>query len=226
MTTFSQLDSDLLYPDSDGKPMADNTEQFRWIVTIKENLEVLFADRADVFVVGDLLWYPVKSTIVAPTAPDVIVIFGRPKGQRGSYKQWQEDNITPQVAFEILSPNNTVAEMERKREFYEFYGVEEYYQYDPDRFRLKGWQKQQNQLIEITTMNGWISPRLGIRFNLGTTDLEISYPNGQKFLTTVERDRQLNQAQAQMLKPKPNKREQNRRKPNFSAPFKPCLLKA
>ncbi|MGF1520880.1 MAG: hypothetical protein ACFBSF_00995 [Leptolyngbyaceae cyanobacterium] len=25
--------------------MADNTQQFRWIVTIKENLEILYADR-------------------------------------------------------------------------------------------------------------------------------------------------------------------------------------
>ena len=29
----------LIYPDSDGQPMADNTLQFRWIVLIKENLE-------------------------------------------------------------------------------------------------------------------------------------------------------------------------------------------
>jgi hypothetical protein len=42
MTTFSQADSRLLFPDSDGKPMADNTEQYRWIVIIKENLEILF----------------------------------------------------------------------------------------------------------------------------------------------------------------------------------------
>ena len=40
----AQLDEDVLYPDSDGKPMADNTEQYKWIVIIKENLEILFAD--------------------------------------------------------------------------------------------------------------------------------------------------------------------------------------
>jgi Uma2 family endonuclease len=157
MTTFSQIDQeDLLFPDSDGKPMSDNTEQFRWIVTIKENLEILFADQPDVFIAGDLLWYPVKSTLVPGTAPDAMVIFGRPKGRRGSYKQWNEDNIAPQVVFEILSPSNIVAEMERKREFYETYGVEEYYQYDPDglrpleehRLRLKGWQRQNHQLVE------------------------------------------------------------------------------
>ena len=50
--------SDIFYTESDGKPMADNTLQFRWIVKIKENLEILFADVADVFIAGDLLWYP------------------------------------------------------------------------------------------------------------------------------------------------------------------------
>lgn len=40
----AQLDEDVLYPDSDGKPMADNTEQYKWIFIIKENLEILFAD--------------------------------------------------------------------------------------------------------------------------------------------------------------------------------------
>ena len=45
------------YPESDGRPMAENTEQYDWLVKIKENLEILFADREDVFVAGDLLWY-------------------------------------------------------------------------------------------------------------------------------------------------------------------------
>jgi len=52
---------EIIYPDSDGEPMADNTKQFRWIVTVKENLEILFANIIiDVFVAGDLLWYPVQ----------------------------------------------------------------------------------------------------------------------------------------------------------------------
>ena len=35
-----QTTPEIIYPDSDGQPMADNTKQFRWIVTIKENLEI------------------------------------------------------------------------------------------------------------------------------------------------------------------------------------------
>ena len=124
MTIFEQIDPDLLYPDSDGKPMADNTEQYRWIVLIKENLEILFANNDNVLIAGDLLWYPVRSQLIAPTAPDVMVALGRPKQKRRSYRQWQEDNIPPQVVFEILSYGNDTKEMDRKLEFYDTYGVE------------------------------------------------------------------------------------------------------
>ena len=105
------LNRAVIYPDSDGQPMADNTLQFRWIVLIKENLECVFRDAPDVFVAGDLLWYPVEGRPDIRVAPDVMVVFGRPKGERGSYRQWQEGNIAPQVVFEILSPGNTLKEM-------------------------------------------------------------------------------------------------------------------
>jgi Uma2 family endonuclease len=178
----------LIYPDSDGQPMADNTKQFRWIVVIKENLEILFAAVADVFIAGDLLWYPIEGDNKTRQAPDVMVAFGRPKGDRGSYKQWEEDNIAPQVVFEILSPGNRLKEMTKKLHFYERYGVEEYYIYDPDRIDLVGLERSGDKLEVIEEMNGWVSPRLGIRFELKPDTLEIFSPSGQRFLTPVELD--------------------------------------
>ena len=180
----------IVYPDSDGKPMADNTKQFNWIVKIKEGLEVLFADRADVFVAGDLLWYPFEGDNRTRTAPDALVAFGRPKGDRGSYRQWEEDGIAPQAVFEVLSPGNTKREMEEKRAAYERYGVEEYYEYDPDRNILRGWVRSGDRLAPIENMRGWVSPRLGIRFEPGEDDLEIFRPDGQKFLSPVETERE------------------------------------
>jgi Uma2 family endonuclease len=91
------VDREIIYPDSDGEPMADNTKQFRWIVTVENGLEVLFADRLDVFVAGDLLWYPVEGDNKTRAAPDAMVVFDRPKGDRGSYQQWREQGIAPQV---------------------------------------------------------------------------------------------------------------------------------
>ncbi|MCL1464988.1 Uma2 family endonuclease [Argonema galeatum] len=178
----------VIYPDSDGQPMSDNTKQFRWIVIIKENLEILFANNPDVFVAGDLLWYPVEGDNKTRIAPDAMVVFGRPKGDRGSYKQWEENNISPQVVFEILSPGNRLKEMTKKLLVYQQYGVEEYYIYDPDEVELTGLIRSENRLEEIEDINGWISPRLGIKFELTSDTLEIYRPDGQRFLTSIELD--------------------------------------
>lgn len=185
----TETQATIVYPDSDGQPMSDNTEQFRWIVFIKENLEILFANNPDVFVAGDLLWYPVEGNNKIRQAPDAMVVFGREKGKRGSYKQWLENNIPPQVVFEILSPGNTVTEMLRKLLFYQHHGVEEYYVYDPEKVEFTGFIRAENQLVEIEAINGWVSPRLGIRFELKSDTLEIFRPDGQRFLTSVELDR-------------------------------------
>jgi len=180
---------EIVYPESDGQPMADNTRQFQWIVTIKENLEILFADDENVFVAGDLLWYPVEGDNKKRQAPDTMVIFGRPKGHRGSYQQWKEDNIAPQVVFEVLSPGNYPLEMSKKLVFYQRYGVEEYYIYDPQRVELSGFLREGDRLEQIEEMEGWISPRLQIRFQLTADTLEIYRPDGRLFLTPVELDR-------------------------------------
>ena len=93
---------DVIYPDSDGKPMAENTLEYRWIVTIKEGIDRVYRPDPNVFVAGDLLWYPVEGDPKIRMAPDTLVAFGRPKGDRGSYIQFREGGIAPQVVFEVL----------------------------------------------------------------------------------------------------------------------------
>ena len=181
------VDDQLLYPDDDGKPMSDNTLQFQWIVTIEGCLEGMFIHDDNVFVAGDLLWYAVEGEPRIRTAPDIMVAFGRPKGYRGSYKQWLEGGIAPQVVFEILSPGNRKGEMAKKFKFYERHGVEEYYLYDPNNIELTGFRLVDGKLVAIQVMDGWISPRLGIRFDMSGPELIIWQPNGERFLTSLER---------------------------------------
>ncbi len=173
--------------------MSDNTEQFKWIVLIKENLEILFAAIVDIFVAGDLLWYPVEGHNKIRQAPDVMVAIGRPKGKRGSYKQWQEGNIAPQVVFEILSPGNRPIKMFEKLLFYQRYGVQEYYVYDPDANDLTGLVRGEDWLEPIEQMNGWVSPLLEIRFELTEETLEIYRPDGRRFLTSIELEQRAEQ---------------------------------
>jgi Uma2 family endonuclease len=183
------------YPDSDGQPMADNTLQFEWIVTIQGGLDALYRNDPNVFVAGDLLWYPVEGDNTIRQAPDILVAFGRPKGHRGSYRQWEEGGVAPQVVFEILSPGNRFGQMLSKFQFYEQYGVEEYYIYDPDRGILEGYFRQDGRLQEIPSMAGWVSPRLGIRFEMVEGVLQLFGPDGRKFATYIELAAQREQEQ-------------------------------
>jgi Uma2 family endonuclease len=202
MSTFiSPARPKIIYPESDGQPIAENTLQFRWIVTIEGGLDALFMDDPNVFVAGDLLWYPVEGKPNIRNAPDVMVVFGRPKGDRGSYMQWLENGIAPQVVFEILSPGNRAGEMERKFQFYERHGVEEYYIYDPDRGDLVGWCRRSAILEEIPEMAGYQSSRLKIRFEPGEgpDNLTIIGADGEPFLTFAElvKERNFNRQRAE-----------------------------
>jgi len=185
--------TEVIYPDSDGQPMSDNTLQFNWIVTIKENLETLYADDPNVFVAGDLLWYPVEGDNKTRQAPDAMVVFGAEKGYRGSYMQWKENNIAPQVVFEVLSPGNRLSEMAKKFQFYQKYGVQEYYVYDPYDIELMGWQKREYALEVIEGIQDWRSPLLNIRLVVKPDTLEIYHPSGERFINlteaTLERDK-------------------------------------
>jgi Uma2 family endonuclease len=191
LPTFSSLSLNpprpaIVYPDSDGQPMAENTLQWTWMVMIKCGLDALFKDDLNIFVASDHLWYPVKGDPTIRQAPDVYVVFGRPKVHRGSYLQWEECGIAPQVVFEILSPGNRSGEMQRKFEFYERHGVEEYYVYDPQDGTLEGWLRSFDHLQPISEMNGWVSPRLRIRFELVDGELRLVRPDGQRFLSYLE----------------------------------------
>ncbi|NEN91986.1 MAG: Uma2 family endonuclease [Okeania sp. SIO3H1] len=192
---LSQTNSEIVYPDSDGQPMADNTIQFRWITVIHYNLAWLFADNTEVFVAGDLLWYPLEGNNKLRQAPDIMVVFGVSKGDRGSYQQWKENNIVPQVVFEILSPGNTPKEMERKLLFYDRYGAEEYYLYDPQKNSLTGWLRSELFLERIDEINGFVSPKLGIRFELTTETLMLYRPDDQPFTDYMEVQQQLEVAE-------------------------------
>ncbi|MEW6730708.1 MAG: Uma2 family endonuclease [Acidobacteriota bacterium] len=182
MSTLTKppIPDEIVYPESDGKPIADNTEQYKWIVIIKENLDMLLENA---FVAADLFWYPVQSEPKISQAPDVMVAIGRPKGRRSSYKQWEEDNIAPQVVFEILSRSNSPIDMFRKEKFYGRYGVQEYYIYDPDEKALVGYLRKEGGLQPIDNLSGWVSPLLKIRFEQLDGELEIFLPDGNRFVT-------------------------------------------
>jgi Uma2 family endonuclease len=181
MSTGVIVDPNIEYPDDDGLPMSDNSLQSDWIVSIHTHLAAMFAEDPNVVVALNMLWYPVEGQPTIRLAPDVFVVFGRPKQYRGSYMQWTEDDKPLSVIFEVLSPGNSVEEMVGKKAFYERYGAEEYYVYDPFSHELDGFIRKDDRFVALPDMNGWISPLLGIRFDLSKGELTIFDPDNEPF---------------------------------------------
>jgi Uma2 family endonuclease len=182
----------IVYPESDGLPMADNTEQYDWIVRIQGNLDLLLPDA---FVGGNLLWYPTEGDNLTRGAPDVLVALGRPKGHRSSFMAWKEGG-QPEVVFEVWSPSNDFADKLRRLAFFDRHGVLEFYAYDPQRNDFTGFVRGPTGLAPVATADGWVSPLLGVRFAPGEVTLEVFGPQGAPFLTFVELGLALSEAKA------------------------------
>lgn len=180
-----ELADSIIYPHTDGKPMAENTKQLRWIVSLYTNLRWLVQSKeTEAFVAADLFWYPVEGEPRIVVAPDVMVVVGRPDGDRLSYQQWKENDQPPQLVIEVLSPGNRPLEMREKESFYERHGVQEYLVIDPDERAFQvflrkedGWQKSDFPLVK------WQSPLLGFWLKQEEGELHAYYPDGSPFKT-------------------------------------------
>lgn len=186
----------IVYPSSDGEPIAENTVQFDWIFLLKWNIDVMFGDRADVSVAADNFIYPIEGEPKIALAPDVYIVFGRPKGDCASYKVWEEAGIFPQVIFEVLAPLNRFGEMLKKLQYYERFGAEEYYVLQPNgEMALEGWRRVADKLEQIPTddMIDFISPRLNVHFVTNAGVVEVYGPDGKKWDTPLAMVRESNE---------------------------------
>ncbi len=118
------------YPDSDGKPMAENDIQYQSIVDTHFALAERYRQEENVYVGADLLIYYVEGDPTKSVAPDVFVSLGVPKGHRFTYLIWKEGK-PPDVVFEIASPGTWRADLTTKRRLYERLGIGEYILFDP-----------------------------------------------------------------------------------------------
>ena len=190
-------DANFTYPESDGLPMADNTKQYDWITYIKSNLDIIFAKDEAVFIAGNLYWYPVENQVKTRVAPDVMVVLGLPKGDRSSYRQWEEENVVPQVVFEIISPTNTPLEMSKKLAWYDRFGVREYYAYDPQTLEFAAWFREGDLLMQLedSKLADLTSPLLGIRLEWEDDNgLCLWRPDNEPFKTPVEMEMEKEEA--------------------------------
>ncbi len=182
-----ELDPFIHYPESDGKPMADNTLQALWIIMLYDNLKILLRDKL-AFIAADHFWYPVMGDPRTVIAPDIMVTLGRPSHHRSSYKQWLEENMPPHFVCEVMSPSNTGQEMQKKLQFYQEYGVSEYLILDPDAHSFQAYERLENDILHKVSEgeNTWMSSIVDMKISIINGELKAQFPNGEDFKTAEE----------------------------------------
>ena len=119
------------YPSSDGKPMAETDWHRKLLMELLQIIEYHFREHDDVYVSGDLLIYYKMGDNTKSVAPDVFVVRGVAKKQRGTYLTWEESH-TPDFVIELASPSTVRYDLTGKKDLYEsVLKVQEYYIYDP-----------------------------------------------------------------------------------------------
>jgi len=135
-TPLVYLADEIVYPDSDGRPMAESDFQLTPLIYALDALKAYFQSHEDVYVAGNMFLYYEEGNPKAAVAPDVFVVLGAPKGDRHSYRLWKEPKA-PDFVLEITSKSTRSEDQGVKRGVYAFVGVREYWQYDPTGDYLK-----------------------------------------------------------------------------------------
>lgn len=136
------------YPESDGKPMAETMNHILVITYLLDVLMAWFKDRADMYVGGNNMIYFAEGFPKLSFAPDVYLIPGLDKTPRRIIKLWEEKNA-PSVIFEITSRATWEVDLGDKMDLYAQIGVREYFVYDVEHEELdpplRGFRLVNNQ---------------------------------------------------------------------------------
>ncbi|GAB4216334.1 MAG: hypothetical protein OHK0022_57330 [Roseiflexaceae bacterium] len=187
-------DPDLLYPESDGKPLGETDVHRREILALIDILERFFRALADTYVSGNLMFYYEQGNPAAVISPDVFVVKGVPNKLRRTYKLWEEQQ-PPAVVFEITSRSTRLEDKGTKRALYAMLGVREYFLFDPlaeylkpplQGFRLSG----EEYLPLLPDADGALeSGELGLRLLPDGDQLRVfELATGQPLLRSVDLD--------------------------------------
>ena len=147
---------DVLYPCSDGRPMADNVWQSRAILRATGDLEVA---HPEALAVMDILVYPEEGNPRNRIAPDVLVAFGVGTHSRSSYLVWEEGK-PPDWVLEVASPSTASNDLDFKRRAYAAMGVPEYWLFDPKGDVFPAGQPQLQGLALSAGGYARLAPRL------------------------------------------------------------------
>ncbi len=183
--------ADIIYPESDGKPMAEADLHIEEIIRMRHILKAHFAERPDVYVSGNIMMYYEEDVIQSSVSPDILVTFGIGKKRRRTYKTWEEGK-PPDFVMEFSSRGTYRDHLNDKVELYAKIGISEYFLYDAERrylpSYLMGYRLVDGSYVEILQQpdGGFFSETLNLTIHLLDDTIGVYDPGTGKWLQSAE----------------------------------------
>ena len=121
----------LVYPESDGEPMAESGRHVRTLLDMIDAIDLHFRTVPDVHVGGNMFLYYEEGNPRKVISPDVFMVRGVSKKDLRTYKTWEQQPYLDFV-LELASPSTYAKDFNEKKAIYEqILRVKEYCIYDP-----------------------------------------------------------------------------------------------
>lgn len=188
---YAPTDTADIYPESDGKPMAETDLHIDEIIRIRLMLKAHFAEKPDVYVSGNIMMYYEEGVIKSSVSPDILVCFGIGKKQRRTYKVWEEGK-PPDFVMEFSSKGTYKDDLNKKMRIYAAIGITEYFLYDAERHYLPSpllaFRLVDGNYVEVSecTEGGYFSETLDLSFHLLDDNFGVYDANTEKWLLSTE----------------------------------------
>ncbi len=185
----NRVRSEIDYPESDGKPMAETPVHRDVMIEQIDVLQDRYAKDPNVYVSGNMMMYYVPDDKRRHVSSDVFVAFGIPKlPERRVYLVWQEKE--PDVVFEITSKSTKKKDVKDKFELYQKLRVREYFLFDPLEEYLKpslqGFRLNEGRYRRIAPLEGRLpSEVLGLHLERSGWRLRLYDPTTKQWLQTA-----------------------------------------
>ncbi len=177
------------YPESHADDMGESTLHYALISYLFHTLRSFYFNDPDVLIAANLNLYYEEGNPNKYFTPDVMVLFGTPKGDRQVYKLWEE-RVFPQVVFEVASGRTWKNDIGEKAEFYDAFGAAEYYLIDAERrylpLPLMAYRRLEGRLQYVPLENDRIfSPLLNLEIVDTGKAFRLYDPAAQAFLQAI-----------------------------------------
>lgn len=189
MATVPITPKKVIYPTSDGRPMAETDQHRDQMMDLIETLKTRYRDQERVYVSGNLLMFYVEGDKHKHVSPDVFVVLGIPMYQRENYLVWEEGK-GPDWAMEVTSKSTKDEDIKTKFALYrDVLRVSEYFMFDPrgDYLNppLQGYRLLEGEYVPIQPVNGRLpSEVLGLYLEQVGSEVRLYDPATGQYLPT------------------------------------------